>query len=221
MALLSWQVGLAAASHRIVPHKQARAVATAINLRHADLPALKQVGSISSTPEGASGAQLSACAGGVPDRLAFANVSSPNFVSSGEPSSTISSSTEIFPSAGLVATDLAAARSTRGQKCIQEALQDSLRSQAQKNETFTAKLSLRPAPVSGADSAVEVRVAIVASVTTKGKTVSVPLTADFIGFGWGQAEVTLSVMTTLAAPSTTLERKLCTVLVSRARAAIG
>ncbi|HEX4035226.1 MAG TPA: hypothetical protein VHX66_12360 [Solirubrobacteraceae bacterium] len=221
VGLLSWQVAVAAASHRVVAHSHARAVATAINLIHADLPTLKQVGSISTTPEGENGARLSACAGGVPDRLAFANVSSPSFVSNSEPSTTISSSTEIFPSAGLVAQDLAAAQSARGQKCIQQALQASLRSQAQKNETFSAKLSLRPAPVSGTDTAVEVRVAILATVASKGKTVSVPLTADFIGFGWGQAEVTLSVMTTLTPPSARLERQLGAILVRRARAAIG
>jgi len=64
-------------------------------------------------------------------------------------------------------------------------------------------------------------VAIVASVKTNGKTVSVPLTADFIGFGWGQAEVTVSVLTSLAPPSTSLESKLDAILASRARAAIG
>lgn len=220
-ALLVLAVGVAAAAHRVVTHKQAHAVAAAIELRHADLPTLKQVGSVTTTPEDAGGEQISACAGGVPDRLAFANVTSPNFVSNGEPSTTISSGTEIFPSAGLVAKDLAAARSARGQRCIQEALQASLRSQAQKNETFTASLSLRPAPVSGADTTVEVRVAITATVKTNGKSVSVPLTADFIAFGWGQAEVTMSVLTSLAPPSASLESKLGAILVSRARAAIG
>jgi len=220
-ALLALGVGGAAASPRVVTHRQARAVATAINLRQADLPTLKQVGSVTTTPEDAGGEQLSACAGGVPDRLAFANVTSPNFVGNGAAATTISSSTEIFPSAGLVAKDLAAARSPRGQRCIQEALQASLRSQAQKNETFTASLSLRPAPVSGADTSVEVRVAITATVKTNGKSVSVPLTADFIGFGWGQAEVTMSVLTSFGPPPASLESRLCAILLSRARAAIG
>ena len=220
-ALLALEAGVAAASHRVVTHRQARAVAAAINLRHADLPTLKQIGSVTTTPEDAGGQQLSACAGGVPDRLAFANVTSPNFISNAEPSATISSSTEILPSAGLVAKDLAAARSARGQTCIQEALQASLHSQAQKNETFTASLSLRPAPILGADTSVEVRVAITASVKTNGRSVSVPLTADFIAFGWGQAEVTMSVLTSLAPPSASLESRLGAILVSRARAAIG
>jgi hypothetical protein len=57
---------------------------------------------------------------------------------------------------------------------------------------------------------------------TSGTTsVSVPLYADFIGFAYGQAEVSLDVVQTGAKPSAVIERQLAALLVARARAAIG
>ena len=48
-----------------------------------------------------------------------------------------------------------------------------------------------------------------------------PLYADSIGFAYGQAEVSFSVVETGAKPSAALERRLAALLVVRARAAIG
>jgi hypothetical protein len=49
----------------------------------------------------------------------------------------------------------------------------------------------------------------------------VPAYGDFVGFIWGQAEVSLSIESELSPPSKALERELGARLVARARAAIG
>ena len=58
-------------------------------------------------------------------------------------------------------------------------------------------------------------------VAQGGKTVTLPVYADEIGFSDGQAEVSLVLNSAVTPPSTSLERRLAAVLVARARATLG
>jgi len=58
-------------------------------------------------------------------------------------------------------------------------------------------------------------------VTHKTTTLILPLYVDLVGFTYGQAEVSLSVESVGAKPSTALEHRLVALLVARAHSAIG
>jgi len=216
---------VALAARRSVPRADAHAVAVAINLRHGDLPTLKQqAGTGGSQGSGSSGggAQLARCTGVPTEHLDdWASVSSPTFANGGQPELQVSSATSIAPSVARVASDFAALSSARGKVCLQQLLDAGLRSSAPKNASFKASIAVMSSPVIGADHTFDYRVTVVLRVTEKGLTVSVPVYADLIAFGWGQAEVVLQVLTSLAKPSASFERKLANVLVARARAQIG
>jgi hypothetical protein len=126
------------------------------------------------------------------------------------------SDTTIWPSASLVAKELVAAKSPRGQHCIENSIKSSIRRHSLK---ITGSVSLLPSPISGADFSLALRSneAIQTSQNSSAVTRSI---ADFILFGWGQAEVWLTVSAN-AAPSASLERRLSAILLERARVAIG
>jgi hypothetical protein len=202
------------AAHRELSRAQASAVAVAIGLRRGDIPSLTQG---FSPPPGAVKAQFAlqtGCVGGPRPKLVYAIQASPIFTSKDQTSLTINANTAIWPSASLVAKDIAATKSTRGLQCYEAGLKNALSQST--NANLTGSVSLLPSPVSGADTSVAFRVTLTEN--------SVPLViADFVVFGWGQAEVTYSGLaaTTFAPPSASIERRISVILVGRARSAIG
>jgi hypothetical protein len=80
--VLAAGTGAALASLRTFTPAEAVAAATAISIRHADVPKLKQRSNPMTAKEAVQNAQLTACIGGVPDSEALANTQSPSFVSS-------------------------------------------------------------------------------------------------------------------------------------------
>ena len=72
--------------------------------------------------------------------------------------------------------------------------------------------------VSGADTASAIRLTIIVHYSTTSATAA--LFADYVNFGYGQAEVQL-VFGNRSPPSSTLESRLEALLVARARAVIG
>jgi hypothetical protein len=220
-ALLAAGADAALASHRTVTIAQAVAVATAISIRQADVPKLEQRSNPMTAKESAQNAQLTACIGGVPDSEALANTQSPNFVSSSGTSVTLSSGTEILPSAALVAKDLAAVTGPHGLPCILKQLRGELVGKPPKGETVTSYASRLTPVVSGADSEFADRFTVVITVVRKTTTLILPLYVDVIGFAYGQAEISLTVEAVGAKPSMALERRLAALLLERARAAIG
>jgi hypothetical protein len=217
---LALTAGALAASTAIT-RARALTVANAINLRHSDLSGLTEQPNPLTAQDRAENARLTKCVGGVPDGEALGIAQSPNFVSSGAASSTISSEVEIVPTPKLAAKDLASISGPRGIPCLESELASSLRVQAPKDEHLTVHGATLPSPVSGSDGAFSIRITIVVRVTKGTTVVSEPIYADEIGFIYGQAEVSLSDVDILGKPSATLERRLAALLLTRTRAAVG
>jgi len=212
----------AALAARTVTRTQAPAVANAISLRHGDLPTLTQ------SPDPITAQQLQvenkaiACAGAVPLSKAFANAQSPIFQSSGTSVLAINSGTEILPSTQLVAKDFAATERPRALPCVLAEVETGLSATLPAGAKLTDARAVRlPPVVTGMADSLAVRCSIDVRVSQGATTTTVPVYADDIGFADGQAEVSLVVDTTAAAPSASLERRLAAVLVARARATLG
>lgn len=212
----------AALGARTVTRAQALAVANAISLRHSDLPSLTQ----SSDPVTPQQLQVEnkaiACAGAVPLSKAFANTQSPIFQSSGTAPVAINSGTEILPSTALVAKDFAATERPQALRCVLAEVETGLKVGLPTTDKLTKATAVKlPAIVTGMTDSLAIRCTIDVRVTQSGTTVTVPVYADDIGFSDGQAEVSLVLNSSGAAPSSSLERRLAAVLVARARSALG
>jgi hypothetical protein len=219
--VLAAGTGAALASRRTFTPTEAVAAATAISIRQADVPKLKQRSNPMTAKETAQNAQLTACIGGVAAGEALANTQSPSFVSSSGASVTLSSGTEILPSAALVAKDLAAVKGPHGLPCILKQLRGELVGKPPKGETVTSYASRLAPVVSGADSEFVDRFTVVVTVVRKTTTLILPLYVDVVGFAYGQAEISLTVEAVGSKPSVALEHRLATLLLARARTAIG
>jgi hypothetical protein len=214
-------VDAALAAPKTIPRAGAGSIATAVNLRHSDLATLKQQPNPLTAADRQSAAALDACIGETAPSKAYADVQSANFVGPSPTQLTISSETEILPSTGLVASDLAAIRRPKALSCLKSALGTELAKTAPKGSTFTVTVARLPARLSGSDGVAAVRVIAVFKIKSGSKTVTVPAYIDDVGFAYGQAEVSLDVISTTAAPSSTLETRLAVLLVNRAHSAIG
>jgi len=220
VVLLALAAGAALAAVHTITRGDATAVATAVSLRQDDLPSLKQESNPVTPQQQRLAAQAAACAGGVPPSEAYANTQSPAFVSP-QPSLTVASSVEILPSASLVARDFAAIERPRALTCMASELASQARLTLPKGDRLTAAAVRVPSVVPGGGESFEIRVTVTVSSRERGTTVNAPVYVDQIGFADGQAEVSLEVEATLVKPSTSLERQLATLLVARARTAIG
>jgi hypothetical protein len=209
------------AAHHTITRGQARAVAAGVSLRHSDLPTFGRQRNPITKQQQKLNAQLTACIGGVPDSLALAESQSPTFSTAGAPALTISSTTEIFPSATLVAKDLAAITGAKGVPCLESQLRTQLGSSLTKGESLTVTAARLPGPLSGSDGTFELRCTLTFLIKQGSVIVHVPVFYDVIGFAYGQAEVGLDLLTSAKAPSSALEKKLTATLLTRAHAEIG
>jgi hypothetical protein len=222
VAVATAVTGVALAAHRTIARPQAKAVATAINLRHGDLPGYAQHPNPITKQEEQIDAQLSKCTGTSQDAAALAKVQSPSFDSPGAVTVSVGSTAMIATSASVVASDLKAVSGPKALDCIGNELRSQLKaSLAGKATLISLHGSKIASVVSGSDGTFAYRFAFVLGVKQGKKTIDVPAYGDFIGFAWGQAEVSLSVETELTPPPAALERRLAALLVTRAHAAIG
>lgn len=221
VGLLAAGADVSLASHRAITRSEAPAVVAAINLRHSDLPTLKEQANSITPQDTRLNAQLTACAGGVPAREALADVQSSDFVGSGPSGTTLGSEAEILPSAALVAKDLSAIGRPRALSCLVSVFGGALRSTIPKTDTVTTHAARLPSLVSGGDGAFAIRLTVVVHVKSGAATATVPVYVDSIGFAYGQAEVNLTVMRAIAAPPASLERQFAALLLARAHGAIG
>jgi hypothetical protein len=215
--------GFALGSQRTITRSNARAVATAINLRAGDLPDLKAE---PAKPESAQGKRLIAqsvkCLGLAPPSEDLAEVESASFAhSTASTSLSVSSDTSILPSASVVANDLAAERLPHALTCDQVDVGGLVRPSLPHDVTATIEAARLPVALSGTDGVNAVRVTVVLRTKQGPATVSGEIYIDVVGFAYGQAEVTLNIESAFALPSSSLETRLLTLLVERARAAIG
>ncbi|HXR14524.1 MAG TPA: hypothetical protein VN740_07665 [Solirubrobacteraceae bacterium] len=220
-AAAGFGVDAALAAHKTISRSQASAVATAVNLRHSDLPTLKQQANPITPAERQSSAAVDACIGESSPSQALADIQSPDFVGPSPTQLTVNSETQILPSAGVVASDLAAIRRPHALICLRDALGKALVTTAPKGSTFSVSVARLPATLPGTDGVAAVRVTAIFHVKSGSTTVTVPAYVDDVGFAYGQAEVALDVVSTTAPPSSSLETRLAVLLVARARAAIG
>ena len=206
--------GVALAAHRTITRNQAQAVATSINLRHSDLPTFAAHPNPVTADEKRLNATLGRCVGGVPDSQALAKVQSPTFTSPGSVSATISSESQIMPSQALVAKDLAAIAGPKAIGCLRSELNAELRATLPKGDSLISLTGSRVASgVSGADGSFAYRFKFVIGVKQGTKTTKVPAYGDFVGFTFGQAQVSFSIQTELAPPSAAFERQVAARLV--------
>jgi len=215
--------GTAALAARTVTRRQALAIANAISLRHSDLPTLTESSSALTPQEIRTQNKAIACAGGVPLSEAYANTQSPIFQASGSAALlALNSSTTILPSAALVAKDLAAVARARALPCLLAEIETGLSASLAAGGRLASAHAVRlPTIVSGMSQSFALRFTVSIRVSQGGVTSTVPVYADDIGFADGQAEVSLTIDTTVSPPSASLERRLAALLVSRARAALG
>ena len=221
IAVLAVGVASAVGSEGTLSRREAHAAAVAINLRHVDLPSLAAQGNPITAQQRRFSAQLTACLGGVPNSRAYAEAQSPTFTGSGASALTVSSTTEILPSAALAAKDLAAVVGPAGIPCLQRQLGGELRASLAKGDTLQIHGEALPTVVSGSDGTFALRFDVVVDLKQGNTSFPVPVYYDTIGFAYGQAEIGLDVLSTSKKPSTTLERRLGAILLARARAAIG
>jgi len=214
--------GVALAAHRAITRQQAKTVGAAIVLRHGDLPSYTQSANPVTPQEERISAQLSKCTGATPDSAALAKVQSPNFDSPGGGSISVGSTALIQASAATVAHDLTAITAPKALNCLSSQLSSTLQAAlAGKATLLSLNGSKIQSVVSGSDGTFAYRFAFVLGVKQGKTTVKVPAYGDFVGFAWGQAEVSLSIESEFSPPSTALERQLAARLLARARAAIG
>ena len=212
----------AALGARTVTRAQATAVANAISVRHSDLPSLTQINNPVTAQQLRAENKAIACAGAVPLSEAYANTQSPAFQSNATPVEAINSSTEILPSPALVAKDFAASERPRALRCVLAEVETGLRSSLPATAKLTnATAFMLPEVVTGMANSLALRCSVRVQVTEGGSTATVAVYADDIAFSDGQAEVSLVLNTTVAAPSASLERRLAAVLVARAHATLG
>jgi hypothetical protein len=221
VAVLAVGVAAALGSHRTVTRPEAHTVAVAISLRRDDVPTLSAHSNPITSQQKRFSAQLTACVGGVPQSQVYAQAQSPTFTGSGSSSLTLSSATEILPSAALVAKDLDAIRGAKGLPCLQRQLGTQLQASLAKGDRIAIHGAALPAVVSGSDGTFALRFNVVVTIKVASGTLHVQLYYDTIGFAYGQAEVGFDLLTTAVKPPSALERKLGASLRARARAALG
>ena len=221
IAVLGLGAHSALASQRTLTRAQAQDAAAAIGLRRSDLPKLAAQSNPITAQQRRFSAKLTACLGGVPDTEAYAEAQSPTFTGAGTSSLTVSSTTEILPTAALVDEDLRAVDSAQGIPCLQSQLGDQLKASLAKGAALEIHGTPLPLVVEGSDGTFALRFAVIVTIKQGRSTLPVHLYYDTIGFAYGQAEVGFDVLSTSATPSTALERRLGASLLARARAEIG
>jgi hypothetical protein len=209
------------AAPRTVSSAQATAVANAIAIVRADLPAYSAKSNPITKQELAYDSQLTSCVHGIPVAQALANTQSANFAAPSGKSVTINSGTEILPSAALVSRDYAAITGRRGLPCLLAQVRDELVGTPPKGEKVTDYAYVRHSPVVGVASSFADRFVVTVSQTKGTTTLIVPIYVDLIGFAYGQAEVSLTEMAVGSSPPAAQERRLVGLLVTRARSQLG
>ena len=206
------------ASHRTIPRSDASAVAAAISLRQSDLPGSRA----ESNPQNQqTNDEFINCYGGVPETAAFADTVSPNFVTTGTPSVSASSEAEIFPSAALVAKDLAALRRPHALICLSNQLTSLIRAGLRPGDALIRiHASDLPSIMSGSSDSAAIGISFAFRIKKGATTTTETGHTDSFSFSDGQAEVNLTIGSS-DEPAVSLERRLAAALVARARSAIG
>jgi hypothetical protein len=205
--------GCGGSSHKSPSKSRAMAVASAVNLRAADLPGYSATPTTSSSQINQLSARFAACAGESPAGAALADVSSDQFaLGSGLRTVQFSSEVRVLPSQSSVARDLAAIRSDKARACIQRVFPAAVNQAG--GAQLRAQIASVRAPAPGADGSYGYRVTI--AVRAAGATFTV-LVGE-LGAAVGKLEVTLNDFSIGTPITAATERHLFSLLVSRAAA---
>jgi hypothetical protein len=196
---------------------QATALGTAINLRPSDLAGYAATPGKPAASDRQSAASYAMCAGAADPGRRVAEIRSDDFsVGGGLRAQQVNSSVTVMPSGELVAQDLRAIRSARGQACIASQLTRLFSTGAPTGVKFgTAKLGALAVPPGKTDGAFGYRVLIPGSA---GGT-AFRFYVDLLGFASGPAQVQLQALRVDQPFDAAAERRLYALLVSRARSA--
>jgi hypothetical protein len=193
-----------------------KTIARAINLRSADVPGFSsQRSGGGADPVGAG---IASCQGatGSGTHPGAVDASSPYFVkSAGLQDLQVQSIVEIERSPSIVQSDLVQARSGHDRACLRQAFTGLKFSvQGIQVRITHVRVTALAVPAPGANGSFGIRMKL--SITAQ--TVSVPMTADIIGVGVGRDELTLATTGIAEGFPGRTERRLTSLLVSRALA---
>jgi hypothetical protein len=205
-----------------ITKSQALVFAHEVNLRASDVP---QMTARSSEREKTSVApaafEISRCAGTSNPGLRVADVRSPRFVTGTGPArETVRSDVEVKPSAALAARDAAAIASGRGLVCIKRLLQRVTEPPTLSTVRVSRQVAVRalPAPLPAGSASFDIGIVLMISASHPAALPTVRAYFDALGFVSGPAEVTLTATHNMQPPSAETERRLLTLLYSRAKA---
>ena len=214
------QSGRASTAVGQISKKQAIAYAHEVNLVAADVP-----GAVVGLEERESGApsresaEFARCAGAVnPDRRVV-DVKSATFrIGRGTAATQVKSSVEVMPTAALAARNYAAARSPRGHTCLAQALPRVVQGATPLGaRAGTATASFLPDLLPPGQESFGVRITTSLTRIVGGKQVRLPVYLDIFELLAGPAEVGLSATSASRPASSTTERRLLSLLYSRAQ----
>jgi hypothetical protein len=199
----------------------APAYARAVNLRAADLPAMRIT-----SPEGrgkAAGAadhELAACDGGPNPDLVIAKFKSATFTGAvrGE-YEVIKSSVEVQPRAALAARNDALILSPRGLSCLARLLPRQLTSSSKSRVRYgRVKVSRLPSPLPGVAGSFGIQIVTSLTSAARAGQPPIPFYLDEYGFVAGQVEISLSAIGAPQAVPDEAATRLLSLLYTRATA---
>jgi hypothetical protein len=196
------------------------AYAHEVNLSAADVP-----GAAVGSPEREgreptqAGVEFARCIGGVSPKRRVANIKSATFrIGAASESIQVKSSVEVMPTDVLAAQNYAAAQSARGRACIVHRLPHMLEGRTRGRAHFgQATVSFLPDLLSAGKESFGVRVTTTLNGRSiRGTQIRLPVYLDVFAFRAGPAEISLSAAGISRAAPTTTERRLLSLLYTRA-----
>lgn len=215
-------VSITTAARGSISKAQATAYAREVNLGAADVPgAVVRLTERESAAPSQASVEFARCSGRVNPQRRVANIDSPSFrLGTVGMTTRVKSSVEVQPSAALAAQNYDAIRSARGHACLTRQLTQTFRKTTApgrasvEHTTVTSLPNLLP---TGQES-FGVRVTATLIGTVRGKQVRLPVYLDVFAILAGPAEVNMSATAGRHVPSTATERRLLSLLYSRAEA---
>jgi hypothetical protein len=195
---------------------QATAIAHAINLTPADLPGYTRSPEKEGTSKAAA-VEVARCANAPDPRLALTEVNSENFKRTGTAGNEeLGATVIVMPTAALAAKGLAAARSARGEVCLERSLNKRLAEGEHKGIAYSPiAIAGIPAQVVGVPGGFGFHISTDVTGAASGFAV---LYIDVLGFVDGRTEATLTATSTSHPIAPATEQHLLSLLRGRARA---
>jgi hypothetical protein len=198
---------------------QATAYAQEVNLVVADIPgATVRSREHESGEAKPAGVEFARCTGGVSPRRRVANIDSARFRIGKKTAATqVKSSVEVMPTAALAAQNYSALRSARGRACIAHLLGHALEGASTSRVRFgPATASLLPNLLATGKESFGVRVTTTPTAIVRGKQVRLTVYRDVFDLLAGPVEVNMSATGFGHPPPKATERRLLSLLYTRA-----